>query len=183
MEPVAVQQGTSLKVKEYSSRCISLFKNMYLFRCIRILPGRMCVCHVCVWCPQRSEEGSRFPGTQVDTVVSPHVVTGNWTWDFYKKRHMPLTAKPSHQSCVSLFYGEDKHNLNWENVQGDWSRTLLKRHRLEEKPLDSICEILACAFLMLASGKPLFLMLGAYSPPPRFCDNLMKWLLSWSPLS
>jgi hypothetical protein len=41
-----------------------------------ILPARMSVHHVNAWCPRRSEEGVRFPGTQVTDGVSHHVGAG-----------------------------------------------------------------------------------------------------------
>lgn len=39
--------------------------------CISALPACIYVCHVCVWCPQRSEGGIRSLGTEISDVCKP----------------------------------------------------------------------------------------------------------------
>lgn len=122
----------------------------------------VCVPRVCL-VPTEVQRGQQIPWNWSREGCKPSCGYWELNQGLLQEGHMPLTANPSLHPCISLFYGGEKQSLDWGNEQGDWSGTLLKKHRLEEKPLDSICEILACTFLMLTSGKPLFLMLERLS--------------------
>lgn len=90
-------------------------------------------------------------------VASHHVDAGNQTRVLYQNNVL-LTANPT------LYFMEEKSKAWNGGMSGEsyWSGALLKKHGLEEKPLDSICETLACEFEVCTSGKPLFSGLGAH---------------------
>ena len=53
------------------------FISFHHFMCMSVLPTFLSVCHGCAWCPQRPEESTGSPGTEVTDGCECPVGAGN----------------------------------------------------------------------------------------------------------
>lgn len=70
--------------------------------CIWVFCLHICLCIVCMWCPQRPEEGIRFPGTQVRDDQKPQC--GSWELNSCPLQEQPVLLTVNHPSLQPLVY-------------------------------------------------------------------------------
>lgn len=100
--------------------------------CLSVLLTCMCVCHVHVWCPTRSEGGIRSPSTEVTMVMNYTTDAGNWTLSSARTTGGPQPPSPSLEAPASSSEVKDavthkvKHGLcpatcaSTENTDSCW---------------------------------------------------------------
>lgn len=76
-----------------------------------VLPACISVYHMHAWCPQRSEEGIRSPGTEVMDGCGPPYRYGEINPDPLQGQHVLLTAEPYLWPHYFLASYKIKHKL------------------------------------------------------------------------
>lgn len=71
---------------------LNSFGSIYYF--MSVLPACMSMYHMSIWCPQRSEESVKAPGSVLQEIVSHHVGTGNRILVLCKSRRLSRTTLP-----------------------------------------------------------------------------------------